>query len=145
MDVENNGIGKINVENGLLKLEPSQFKQIMAMIKSPDIENRELVISILEQIDLKKNLGFLLLVYKFLSSRERKEINKASKIFKELGKYMPAKDGIHTFQEIYDVVKIHNPEDIDFFMDQMAEHLEKMLISWGLDFIDQYKLKFVRI
>lgn len=145
MDVENNGIGKINVENGLLKLEPSQFKQIMAMIKSPDVESKELIITILEQIDLKKNLGFVLLVYKFLNSKERAEINKTSNIFKQLNKYLPTKDGVYTFQEIYDVVKQHNPEDIDFFMNEMAEHLEKMLTNWGLDFLDNYKIKFVRI
>jgi hypothetical protein len=56
--------------------------------------------------------------------------------------YIPKNNGVYTFQDIYNIIKDRDDLDIDFFMNEMAEHLQNMLDGWGLNFSDKYKLKF---
>jgi hypothetical protein len=145
METQKTEIEKITVEDGLLKLEWDQFKRILEMIKSPDVGTQDLVISLLDQLDIEKNLPFVLMIIKYLTPRQRGDIDKKSDVLKKIKMYIPKNNGVYTFQDIYNIIKDRDDLDIDFFMNEMAEHLQNMLNGWGLNFSDKYKLKFEKV
>jgi len=136
------------LENGSFKLDWDTFNNFLLLLKSEDINDNQVAYSILDQVDVEKNLCFILLIVKELSSIQRTEIQRNTKVIPAIKKLIPHYDGLISFSEIYEIIHNSKFADIqgkDFFMEKMAEHIEEMLKHWSIDFKDKYRLKFEKV
>lgn len=125
------------------KLDWQYFDNVLKMLESSDKDNTEVVLTIIENIDIEKNLPFILLLFKE-SSRQQKYAIFKSKIPK-LKTYIPDVNHVFTYYEIFKQLSDdQNTEAVDYFMSRMANHIEYQLDDWGLHFREKYKIKFER-
>lgn len=123
-------------------IEKTEYESLTSMLNSKDEADQKLALTTIENIGFKENLTKILLLKKktnvgleLWKAHAPKTISKLKKIKVEAGDYL-------TYKEILKlIVDKTSAEEIQFFLDDFAEHLLVSIKDIGFDFIEDAKIE----
>lgn len=136
------------MESNDLELTPEVCNNILQMIKSNDQSNLVVVEETIKNIDVAKNLPYLLIMFKESNIEVRKTVfmNTIKDKLNQCCKTVKIEDNPRalTYNALYTEIKSHkdvSPESMNYFLDRFSDSLSDVMISWGFTFMEDFKLK----
>lgn len=124
------------------KFTPAQFDNLIKMGASPDTENHLLALSLIETVDFKEHMVYILLLKKLgkISNEYWKE--NCKNIYKEMEKVVDLSTTL-TFKKIFETLAITkvDPDQMQFFLDYFGSYLKDQCISLGYTFVKDLEIK----
>ena len=127
---------------------PDQFDNLIAMGKSPDIENQILALQLIETVNFDEHLIYIMLLYKLGKIEPETWYIHGSKTYKQLKRKWSyaglTMASVITYKRIFAMlgtVKKNKEEQIQFFLRYFGSYLEKQCKALGYDFIETLEIK----
>lgn len=110
------------------RLDKNTYANMIAMLESPDIENRNLAFECINNTDLKTNLIYLLLLMKKVNISRELWLEHASEKLKIVETITKNNISALSFENILDAMRTSNAfqDDYQFFMNEYAEYLKTL-------------------
>lgn len=120
---------------------PDQFDRLIDMGGSSDTENQILALSLVETVDFKEHMVYILLLKKLTSINETLWAEHAPKTYKKMGKAVNLKTTL-TFKKVFEALGNHkvSVEQMQFFLDYFASYLKEQCKALGYDFIKDLEI-----
>jgi len=136
------------MESNDLKLNRDTCKEIIKMVSSTDVSNFTVAEEIIRNIDVEKNLPYLLMMYKEATPSVRTSLflNTIKDKLNNCCKTMEISESSSiTYNMIYEELKAHNvdEEPMEYFLERFAESIALNLEKWGFSFLRDYKIKLI--
>jgi len=131
-----------------LELNRDTCKEIIKMVSSTDVSNFTVAEEIIRNINVEKNLPYLLMMYKEATPAVRTSLflNTIKDNINSCCKTMVIADTSSiTYNMIYEEIKAHNVDEeaMDYFLERFAESIALNLEKWGFSFLKDYKIKLI--
>jgi hypothetical protein len=126
-------------------MEREQLDNVITMLQSPDTENHILALAILEEQELSKTGGFLMLCFRFGIPDEnmwKEHAPKCFKAIKTLGETLPYVG--FSFQQIFNIVtqETNSIDELEIYFKKYGEFLTKQCKNPNIESIEiNVKLK----
>lgn len=126
-------------------LSKDEVKNLVNMMRSPDEENKYLVYKVLEDLDLEKNLGEVLVIFRYGNYKLEEWENKCKKvhgfIVQKLYDYNGEWDSKPTTSDLLSLLTKNNAskDSIELFLEYFMMNLGRMLDNMGYP-TDQFEL-----
>lgn len=126
-----------------ITLNAETHDSILAMMDSPDTENRIVALNCIENVDFNKNLTYIMILKRQGKASEaewKEHAPKASQMLQGLGIKL---DAALTWKQVLELLVKRGvpPEDIQFYLDRFANQLFGSIKSLGYEFIDTLEIK----
>ena len=120
---------------------PDQFDRLIDMGGSSDTENQILALSLVETVDFKEHMVYILLLKKLSSINEVLWAEHAPKTYKQLSKAVNVKT-ILTYKKVFEALGNHkvSVEQMQFFLDYFGNYLKEQCKALGYDFIKDLEI-----
>lgn len=120
---------------------PDQFDRLIQMGSSSDTENQILALSLVETVDFKEHMVYILLLKKLSSINEVLWAEHAPKTYKQLSKAVNVKT-ILTYKKVFEALGNHkvSVEQMQFFLDYFGNYLKEQCKALGYDFIKDLEI-----
>jgi hypothetical protein len=124
------------------KFKPEQFYNLIQMGSSINIEDRTLALMLVESVDLKEHLVYVLLFKKLCKIDDKLWIEHAPKTYRKLKSIVDLQRTI-TYKTIFEMLGKYkvNIEQMQFFLEYFSKYLAEQCKSLGYDFIDELEIK----
>lgn len=142
-------------------LNDSTYDRVLDMLCSPDKENVQLAVSIIEAVDFQKNAPYILLLAKDAETKLKRDNNPfRTELFGEVKDLGPSsfnheiRTMIKTctnqadklnYNSMYEELTRMNTDAVamNFFLGRFADALKDHLLQWGFTFVKTMDLKLV--
>ena len=120
---------------------PDQFDRLIQMGSSSDTENQILALSLVETVDFKEHMVYILLLKKLSSINEVLWAEHAPKTYKQMSKAVNIKT-ILTYKKVFEALGNHkvSVEQMQFFLDYFGNYLKEQCKALGYDFIKDLEI-----
>lgn len=123
-----------------------KFKNTLAMLSSPDDEDKITALTIFEQISFKEHMAFILLALKHSMGRTPLELWKehCPKIMENVFALRSTLlDTPLTYKTVLKELTIHKADaaQMQFFLDEFSSHMLDQMRALGYTFIEEIKLE----
>jgi hypothetical protein len=120
---------------------PDQFDRLIQMGSSSDTENQILALSLVETVDFKEHMVYILLLKKLSSINEVLWAEHAPKTYKQMSKAVNVKT-ILTYKKVFEALGNHkvSVEQMQFFLDYFGNYLKEQCKALGYDFIKDLEI-----
>ena len=120
---------------------PDQFDRLIDMGGSSDTENQILALSLVETVDFKEHMVYILLLKKLSSINEVLWAEHAPKTYKQMSKAVNVKT-ILTYKKVFEALGNHkvSVEQMQFFLDYFGNYLKEQCKALGYDFIKDLEI-----
>ena len=115
---------------------------LLSMISSVDKSNSVVVEETIKNIDVERNLPYLLILYKECTVEARNAVF-IDPIVEKINQVTNGEfDNNVTYSTMYGIIKQHSVSKsaMDYFTKKFAESLSKTLVHWGYSFIEDFDL-----
>lgn len=126
----------------ITKIDPESYKNILSMANSPDKENQIVALTLVENIDYKKNMAYILVLKKQANIPSDMWKEHAPMVHKKLTDSNVDPDKVITFKKIL-MMLIENgatQDDLDFYCKSFASHMKEAIKNIGYDHVDDLEI-----
>ena len=143
-------------------LNDSTYDRVLDMLCSPDRENIQVAVSIIEAVDFQKNAPYILLLAKDAEAKLSRDNNPfRANMFEEEGPNIDNSSFNHdirtmikactnqadklNYNAMYEELTRMNTDTVamNFFLERFADALKDHLLQWGFTFVKSMDLKLV--
>ena len=143
-------------------LNDSTYDRVLDMLCSPDKENVQVAVSIIEAVDFQKNAPYILLLAKDAEAKLKRDNNPfRTELFVEAGTDVGPSSFNHdirtmiqactnqadklNYNSMYEELTRINTDAVamNFFLGRFADALKDHLLQWGFTFVKTMDLKLV--
>lgn len=131
------------MEQSTITVDIKSYENFWALLMSPDKENTVVALTILNNANFRESLPYILLLFKYQTDAEREVwIVNAPDLFKKLeGIGIKISDKI-SHAKIIELTKEYCDEEaIQFVLDKFTVLIQKYLIEWGFNFLEDAEIK----
>lgn len=120
---------------------PDQFDNLIKMGTSPDTENQILALSLVETVDFKEHMVYILLLKKLGKINDTLWSEHAPKTYKKVARVVNLKTTL-TFKKVFEALGSHkvSVEQMQFFLDYFADYLKDQCKALGYDFVKDLEI-----
>lgn len=120
---------------------PDQFDRLIDMGGSPDVENQILALSLVETVDYKEHMVYILLLRKLSTINDAMWSEHAPKTYKKLNNTINLTTTL-TFKKIFEALGSQkvSVEQMQFFLDYFADYLKQQCRALGYDFVKDLEI-----
>lgn len=120
-----------------------KFDSVVKMLQSTDEENIVLALTLIEQLEFKENLVFILLAKKNAHCNNPMWEKNAPVTFRNLKAVTPNVSKVLTFKKILQILVAQkvDAEQMQFYLDVFAKYLKEQITAQGMDFVEDIEMK----
>lgn len=118
------------------------YPNVLAMANSPDKENQIVALSLVENLDYKKNLIFILILKKQSNITADTWKEHAPTVYKKMSTSGIDPDQIISYKKVLNVLLDNKASEdhIQFYLDSFAEHMKSSIRNIGYEYVDDLQI-----
>ncbi len=128
--------------NNITEVTPESYLNILGMANSPDKENQIVALSLIENLDYKKNLVYILVLKKQATMTSEAWKEHAPSIYKKMVSGGVDPDKVISYKKILNLLLDNSTsqEHFDFYTTSFAKHMKESIKNIGYEYVDDLEI-----